>query len=159
MNKASIRQFRTGDAQAIQNLITGIMNQEFPQTKAAYPVDDLLDIAQVYGKNGEAFFVATNNDHVIGTVAVKREDGRAALLRRIFVDPLHRRQKIGVQLIEHAIQFCKTNGYEEVIFKTSSKMDGAIRLCEAKGFLQRAKLEIGGLELFKFVLFIGNGKS
>ena len=160
MSKISIRKFRPVDGQAVQNLITGIMNEEFPQSRAAYPVDDLLDIERVYGKDGEGFFVATNINQIIGTVAVKREDSRAALLRRIFVDPTHRRQKIGLQLIDHVIEFCKGHDYEEIIFKTSSKIDGAIRLCEAKGFHQRAKLEIGELELLKFVLFLGeNNKS
>ena len=154
LTKISIRKFQSSDAQAIQVLISNIMNQEFPQSKAAYPLDDLLDIENVYGKDGEGFFVATNNEHIVGTVAVKREDERAALLRRVFVDPSHRRQKIGLSLIDHAIGFCKKHGYEEIIFRTASKMDGAIRLCQAKGFHQRAKLEMGGLELLKFVLFL-----
>lgn len=160
MNKIAIRKFRAEDAQAVQSLITGVMNQEFPQSKAVYPVDDLLEISKVYGSDGEAFFVATDNELIVGTVGVKQEDKRCALLRRIFVDPLHRRQKIGFQLVDHAVDFCKKYGYKEIIFKSSSKMDGAIRLCEAKGFHQRTKLEIGGLELFKFVLHLGgNGKS
>jgi len=160
MNKVAIRQFQISDAEPVQSLITSIMNQEFPQSKAAYPVDDLLDIGRIYGKNGQAFFVATDGDKIMGTVAIKREDDRAALLRRIFVDAAYRRQRIGFQLIEQAIHFCKAHHYEEVIFKTSSKMDGAIKLCQAQGFQQRAKLEIGGLELLKFVLFLGkNGKS
>ena len=150
-----IRKFKSGDEQAVETLITGIMNEEFPQTKDAYPSEDLRDIPRVYGKSGEAFFVATNQNHIVGTVAIKREDDRTALLRRIFVVPTHRNQRIGVRLIEHAIDFCKQTGYEEVVFKTSSKMDKAIRLCENKGFQQRAKLEVGGLELLRLVLFLG----
>ena len=159
MTKITIRKFQQGDSQAVQNLITSIMSREFPQSQAAYPLDDLLDITKVYGSSGECFFVATKDSEIVGTVGVKREDGRAALLRRVFVSPDFRRQKIGVQLVDHAVKFCKDNGYEEIIFKSSSKMDGAINLCQAKGFQQRAKLEIGNMELFKFVLFLGNNRK
>jgi len=147
-----IRKFDAKDEQAVRNLIAGVMQQEFPQSLSAFPLDDLNHIQDVYGKLGEAFFVAETSKQIVGTVGIKREDDRIALLRRIFVSPDHRNQKIGIQLVERAIEFCKEVGYQEVVFKSSSKMDGAIRLCQKKGFHQRAKLEIGGLELLKFVL-------
>lgn len=147
-----IRKFQSGDEQAVKELIAGVMNQEFPQSLSAFPLDDLNHIQDVYGKLGEAFFVAENSKHIVGTVGVKREDDRIALLRRIFVSPDFRKQKIGIQLVERAIEFCKEVGYQEIVFKSSSKMDGAIRLCQKKGFHQRAKLEMGGMELLKFVL-------
>lgn len=147
-----IRKFQPGDEQAVKDLIAGIMNQEFPQSLSAFPLDDLNHIQDVYGKLGEAFFVAEDSHKIIGTVGVKREDDRIALLRRIFVAPEYRKQKIGVQLVERTIEFCKEVGYQEIVFKSSSKMDGAIRLCQKKGFHQRAKLEMGGMELLKFVL-------
>jgi len=157
--QVTIRKFKQEDGQAVQRLIAGIMDQEFPLSKAAYPMEDLLDIPRVYGNPGEAFFVATNQDCVIGTVAIKREDDRMALLRRIFVDPSHRKQRIGAALVDHAIKFCRENGYQEIVFRTSTKMDAAIRLCEKKGFQQRAKLEVGGFELLKFILFLGGHNS
>jgi len=154
-----IRAYQVGDEQEIQALIVDIMDKEFPQSKAAYPMDDLANIQTVYGKPGDAFFVATNEQQIVGTVAIKREDDRIALLRRIFVTSSYRKKRVGLNLIDRAIKFCKEQGYKEIVFKTSSKMDGAIRLCERKGFQQRAKLEIGGLELVKFVLFFGDQSS
>ncbi len=153
-NSVNIRKFNVKDAQAVQSLITEVMNQEFPQTSDAYPSEDLKDIPKSYGNPGEAFFVAVHHEHIVGTVGIKREDERIALLRRIFVRSSHRNQRIGVQLIDHAIDFCKGEGYEEIVFRTSIKMDKAIRLCQNKGFHPRAKLEIGGLELQKFVLHL-----
>ena len=155
----TIRKFKAGDEPAIQALISSIMNREFPQSEAAYPSQDLADIPRTYGNKGEAFFVAMNHDHIVGTVAVKREDERMALLRRIFVEPAFRNQRIGMKLLAQAIDFCKENGYEEIIFKTSTKMDKAIRLCQQNGFHPRTKLEAGGLELLKLVLHLGREKG
>ena len=157
--QVQIRRFRESDEQAVRDLIMRIMDLEFPQSKVAYPMNDLLDIPGTYGKSGEAFFVAIKGDSVVGTAAIKREDERTALLRRVFVAPECRRQKIGLTLIDHAVGFCRENGYEEIIFKTSSKMDGAAQLCRKEGFHQRAKLEVGGLELLKFVLLLTQSLS
>lgn len=155
-SEVQIRPFQTSDEQNIKSLIDGIMTHEFPQSRGAYPATDLGNISTAYGDNGECFFVATDRNRIVGTVAIKKEDERIALLRRLFVDPQYRKKQIGARLLDSATQFCKKNGYQEMVFRTSSKMDGAINLCKKKGFHQRAKLEIGGSELLKFVLFLGD---
>ncbi|MBI4395320.1 MAG: GNAT family N-acetyltransferase, partial [Candidatus Omnitrophica bacterium] len=129
---------------------------EFPKERASFPIDDLDDISSCYGKLGEAFFVALDHGKVIGTVAVKQEDARTAMLRRLFVDSKHRRQKIGFQLVDRAIEFCREVGYDELIFKTTSNMNSAVQLCEKKGFVPKAKLNLGQVQLLKFALFLKN---
>ena len=82
-----IRKIRKEDYSQVQELITSIMKNEFSEDLSAYPLQDIDDISASYGNLGEAFFVAANNGMVVGTVGVKREDERTALLRRIFVKP------------------------------------------------------------------------
>jgi GNAT superfamily N-acetyltransferase len=89
---------------------------------------------------------------VVGTVAIKKEDSRVALLRRLFVASTHRKLKIGKRLIDRALDFCREVGYEEVVFKTTSKMAGAIDLCKKNGFIQRAHIVLGPIELVKLSL-------
>ena len=150
----TIRKCQPNDRKPARDLILRVLNEEFPKEIETFPTDDLNDIASSYGALGEAFFVAVNSGKVIGTVAVKREDERTAMLRRLFVDPQYRRKKIGSQLLEHAIQFCRDVGYAELIFKTTSTMQSAVRLCEKKGFLPRARLSLGPIQLLKFALFL-----
>ena len=135
-------------------MIGRVLNGEFPKEAENFPTDDLDDISSAYGKLGEAFFVAVNGGKVIGTVAIKREDERTALLRRLFVDVPHRRKRIGTQLLEHAVQFCRDVGYDELIFKTTSTMRNAVQLCEKRGFVPRARLSLGPVQLLKFALFL-----
>lgn len=146
----SIRRFTPEDEKPIKDLIVAVMNEEFHDSKAAYPTDDLDQIQKVYHGLGEAFFVAVDGKKIIGTVAVKKEDERVALMRRLFVSRDYRNQKIGVKLIDHVLNFCDEVGYDEIIFKTTSRMEGANKLCQKKGFIQRAKLAIGPVELLKF---------
>ena len=150
----TIRKCHENDQTAAKDLIIRILNEEFSKESPAFPIEDLSDINRFYGKLGEAFFIASDNGVIIGTVAIKQEDERTALLRRLFVDMTYRRKKIGSQLIDRAIDFCREVGYEELIFKTTSTMSHAIRLCEGKGFIPRARLDIGPVQLVKFTLYL-----
>ncbi len=147
----SIRRFADGDRDEVISLIQGVMSQEFSQDAYAYPTADLESISDTYGGLGEAFFVAVDGKKIVGTVGIKKEDDRIAFLRRIFVSPDYRGKKIGSKLIERALQFCEEVGYEEFVFRTTSRMTKAIDLCKKNGFVQRAKIQLGPIELFKFV--------
>ena len=149
-----IRKIKKEEYKQTQELVASIMKNEFSEDLSAYPLQDIDDISASYGNLGEGFFVIANNGVIVGTVGIKREDERTALLRRIFVHPEYRRKRYGSKLMDRAIEFCTEVGYQEIVFKTTSKMKGAIELCKHKGFLERAKIDLGGIELLKFTLFL-----
>jgi GNAT superfamily N-acetyltransferase len=150
-----IRKIKKEEHDKAQDLIISIMKNEFAEDIDAYPLKDLDDISASYGNIGEAFFVGVDShDVVVGTIAIKREDDRTALLRRVFVHPDYRRRQLGSMLMDRAIEFCREVGYQEIILKTTSKMTGAIKLCQSKKFVERAKIDLGNVELLKFALFI-----
>ena len=155
----TIRRSVQEDDTAVVDLIGSIMDSEFHDAKHAYPTEDVECIEKAYGGIGEAFFVAVDNKShkVVGTVAIKKEDDRVALLRRLFVAPTHRNLKIGKRLIDRALDFCREVGYEEVVFKTTSRMSGAIDLCRKNGFVQRAHIVLGPIELIKLSLCLREG--
>lgn len=149
----TIRRCGKEDEKAVVELISSVMSKEFQDAAKAYPTEDVECIEKAYGGIGDAFFVAIDErQKVIGTVAIKKEDDRVALLRRLFVAPTHRNQKIGKKLLDRALGFCRDVGYQELVFKTTSKMSGAIELCKRNGFAQRAHIALGPIELLKFSL-------
>ena len=152
----TIRRFKTTDGLAVGKLISHIMSGEFQEAQSAYPTDDIERIGSAYGGLGEAFFVAVIDSKVVGTVAVKKEDNRVALLRRLFVDSTYRKRRIGLKLLNRALQFCDKMGYQEIIFRTTSYMRSANQICQKRGFVQRAKLKMGPIELLKFSLSLRN---
>ena len=81
----TIRKCHSNDQEPARNLIVQTLKKEFPKEALNFPSDDLDDILASYGKLGEAFFVASANGEIIGTVGIKQEDERTALLRRLFV--------------------------------------------------------------------------
>lgn len=153
----TIRRFEQEDQKSVQSLIHGIMSLEFGDDQSAYPSEDIQYISRHYGALGEGFFVAQNSSKIIGTVAIKKEDDRTALLRRLFVDPAYRKQQIGLKLIDKALKFCADLGYEEVVFRTTSRMVAAARICQKRGFVKRATLAMGPIELWKFTLSLRDG--
>jgi GNAT superfamily N-acetyltransferase len=155
----TIRRFAQDDAVSVRALINEIMGREFSEDRAAYPTEDIDQIERTYGGIGEAFFVAVNGQDVIGTVAVKKEDDRVALLRRLFVLSDYRNRQIGRKLVDRALKFCDEMGYREIVFRTTSRMTAAAKLCEKCGFVKRAQLQLGSVELYKFSLSLRKGRN
>lgn len=153
----NIRPFEKKDQKQVVSLIHEIMDEEFQEDREAYPTDDLKNIADSYGGKGEAFFVAVNGQTVIGTVAIKREDARTALLRRLFVASRFRKQKIGKNLIREALDFCDRRGYAEVLFKATSRMEDAAMLCEKAGFMKRGQVPFGRFDLLRLSRLLPEG--
>ena len=154
-----IRRFETQDGKAVKELIHQVMDGEFQEEKSAFSFDDLERIEESYGQLGEAFFVAEEGKKIVGTIGVKREDDRKALLRRMFVSPEHRKRKIGLELLNRAIEFCEEVGYSELVLKTTSRMADAIELVQKRGFQSRAKVPMGQVELMKFSLSLKGKKA
>jgi len=150
-----IKKIAPGQENEAKTLIESVMLAEFPDAGQSYPADDLNSLRDHYGSVGEAFFVALSDEgKVVGTVAIKKDDERTALLRRIFVDPSHRKQRIGYQLMSRAVEFCKEVGYQEVTFKTTSEMTGANKLCSDYGFQEKVRIPVGATALIKYALFL-----
>lgn len=148
----SIRAVQREDDEPVRKLVTAILQREFREEERALLNSDLDSVSSNYQGQDEIFLVACDGPQIVGTVGIKREDQRRALLRRVFVEQQYRKKKIGFQLVQKAIDFCSDRGYEEIIFKTTSRMKDAIRLCQDLGFVRKATVPLGSLELFKFTL-------
>ncbi len=149
-----IRRFNVKDQGQAQKLITGILKNEFAMDQKAYLHSDLHSISDVYAGPREAFFVGESEGRIIGTVAVKEESRDTAILRRLFVSSKYRGKGYGRLLIEKALDFCREKGYREVVFHVSNTMKAAMGLCRNKGFNEKEKLELGGVDIIKFALTV-----
>lgn len=92
-----------------------------------------MHIREVYTGRGR-FWVALDGDAIIGTVAIREVSQATAELKRMFVDRRQRGKRIGLALMNHAVQFARTAGYREVQLDTSPLMHRAHRFYEQYGF-------------------------
>ncbi len=149
-----IRKFQDNDGQLVKDLINSILFKEFPLSRKAYQIDDIDSISKAYGGKRDIFYVIEEDNKIVGTVGIKEDTKQDALLRRMYVHPLYRGKGYGALLLDSAINFCKTNDYRQIVFRSTSQMQDAIKLCLKKGFTEEEKLNLGDIQIIKFTLKI-----
>lgn len=150
----TLRPFRKEDAKDVRDLILTILANEYPFDRSAYSDSDLDRIAEVYGGGRECFFVVEEQGKVAGTAGIKEDSKDDALLRRLFVDPHHRRRGYGSELVRKAVEFCRSRHYKRVIFRCTDRMRDAMKLCVRNGFKETETLPVSGFSIHKLELWL-----
>lgn len=150
----TLRPFRKDDANDVKELILTILAREYPFDRSAYSDSDLDRIAEVYGGAKDSFFVIEEGGKVVGTVGVKEDSKDDALLRRLFVDPGHRKRGYGAELVKRAVEFCRAKEYKRVFFRCTDRMSDAMKLCQKSGFKEIEKLPVSGFNIHRLELFL-----
>ncbi len=130
----SIRKIAQHDTEPVRNLVEEIMQTEFAEESKEYALHDLDDPVRYYGGNNDIFLVAEKDGDIIGTVAIKEDSPKTALLRRVFVRKDFRGKGYGEKLVSKAVEFCFAHDYHTVIFRGMDKMQQALKLCLKQGF-------------------------
>jgi ribosomal protein S18 acetylase RimI-like enzyme len=99
-----------------------------------------------------AFWVACNDDLVVGMIGVQMTKENQAEIRRLRVDPNHRRQGIGTALLTHAIEFCRERGYLKVILDVRIERAPAIAMFEKMGFTLARTRQMSDQRVHEFYL-------
>jgi len=147
-----IRSAQEADKAQIMALVKSILEKEFPADASFHATDDLEKFSEVYQGPTGTFLVAQANGRIVGTLGIKAEDSRTAILRRLFVAPAHRKEGIGLGLLQEALQFCRAKGFREVVIRTSTQMSRAIELCSSLGFKEDGRWNLGSATLVRFCL-------
>lgn len=96
---------------------------------------ELNDPLKKYGPPSGDLLLAYWNNEPAGCVALTRmkEDG-ACEMKRLYVKPSFRKNKIGVMLVEKLLISAKEKGYTTMRLDTLQKLESAIRLYKNFGF-------------------------
>ena len=103
---------------------------------------DMQDITRHYlSRADDCFWVAEaevgGTSQIVGMVGVVANDSAGTLqgeLFRMIISPLFRRIGLGSRLTHTVIDFCKENGFSEVVLETSSTQAAAVALYKKLGF-------------------------
>lgn len=148
----TVRTWRPSDIPHVVQLVRSILQQEFFKDQSAYPAADLERIPEMYSAPDSTFLVAEEEDRIVGTCGVKAESPQTAILRRFFVVPACRGRGVGAALLRQALEFCRMRGFRDVVIRTSTRMETAIRLCRAHGFKEEGRWMLGEVTLVLFRL-------
>jgi len=91
-----------------------------------------------------SFFVARDGSQVVGTGALRRMQGEPATggvpygeIKRMFVDPARRGERIGARILALLEQTLRAQGYGLAMLETGPEQSDAVRLYEACGYTRR----------------------
>ena len=131
-----IAPFSSRFADGIRDLIVPIQQAEFgiPITYADQP--DLVDIAGFYQKGAGQFWVALEDDHVVGTIALLDIGAGEGALRKMFVASAYRGAQHGTAatLLATLLGHARKNGLHTLYLGTTDKFLAAHRFYEKHGF-------------------------
>ena len=149
-----VRKFESKDGKNVKTLILSILTKEYPFDKSVYEDSDISGIKGAYGGKRDDFLVLEADGKILGTIGIKEESSDTALIRRLFVDPSCRRKGYGALLMDKAIRHCKKNNFKNIVFRTTGRMVQAINLVKKMKFKEIEKLDLGGFQIYKFILVL-----
>lgn len=136
-----IEVYRKEYEQAVIDLILHIQQNEFavPVTIADQP--DLLDVKNFYCKGKGNFWIATENDQLVGTIALIDIGNGQSALRKMFVHEAWRGKEkaTGQRLLDHVVDWCRRNEINEIYLGTFHKLQAAQRFYLRNRFVEVAK--------------------
>ena len=120
--------------QQIIDLILHIQNQEAKINLTLEEQPDLLNIHDSYLQSGGCFWIAVDNEEVIGTIAFMNYGAGNTVLKKFFVREDWRNRKVGLSLYTTLIAYLKEHDYKQVLLDTPSVALKSHTFYERAGF-------------------------
>jgi L-amino acid N-acyltransferase YncA len=135
----SVRKVSEGDAEAVANLLNGIVKEkEFSALNRLFTIEDEVGFFKSLGER-EAVFVASVEGRVVGFLSLEiyhkalGSTGHVASVGT-FVGKDFREKGVGSVLLENTIDFARENGYEKVVAEIRKKNILGLGLYRKYGF-------------------------
>lgn len=137
-----ITEYRDEYKNEIIDLILHIQNDEAKIDLSVEEQPDLLDIHSAYEANGGKFWIAIENNKVIGTIALMIKEKQCGILKKFFVRADYRSQKIGLTLYQTLIGYAKEINLKYIILDTPSVAKASHIFYEKSGFIRIQKSDL-----------------
>ena len=140
----SIRQFEDSYTQDVIELVLHFQNGGTRPTVTVNDQPDLLDIKENYIDAGGNFWIATDNDRLIGSVGIMPCGKEIAVLKKFFVyeayqgEPFHTGQKLYAALLA----FAKEKGFTIILLDTPYNTVRAHKFYEMAEFVKIDESEL-----------------
>ncbi len=140
----TIASYVPGDEDAIIGLIVPIQAEEFGVAITAADQPDLRDIPDFYLPGAGGFWIARDDDRVVGTIALKDIGDGDAALRKMFVAPDYRGApyRAGQILLDGLLAHAGAAGLRRILLGTTEAFKAAHRFYERNGFVPIAKADL-----------------
>lgn len=125
----------------IIDLILYIQNEEAKINLSLEEQPDLLDIPNYYEKDGGEFWLAVEDNTVIGTLALMNKGNGNGILKKGFVKKEHRKCGILTGLYKTLLDYAIRNNIKQLMFDTPSVATNCHSFFEKEGYVRINKSE------------------
>jgi GNAT superfamily N-acetyltransferase len=142
--KYRVVEFEDKFQQAVNDLILPIQQKEFNVPVTIRDQPDLQNIPSFYKRGNGNFWIALEEDVVVGTIGQIDFGNDQAALRKMFVHRDHRGKENGVAqlLLDELKNWCKRKGVKCIFLGTIDSMHAAHRFYRKNGFTELLKTEL-----------------
>ena len=137
-----VRLYRSSDCSQVIDLVLRIQNDEYHVGLSLSDQPDLTHINESYFDSGGAFWVAQENDSIIGCIGFLPLSSEVGVLKKFFVDENFRGKGVSTSLYKSFITFAKEKGFTTVILDTPSVAKRSHAFYKHVGFQQVSKEDI-----------------
>jgi putative acetyltransferase len=137
----TIRIFEEKDFQQVLALVSDIIVNDFHfklELQEGGLDSDLLHIKERYNKSSGCFWVAEDNNKIVGTTGIRKLaqfHQPTCELKRMYVSKPYRRVGIAQKMLDTAIEFAGTSGYSRIFLDSSRWLTAARSLYLKNGFV------------------------
>ncbi|MCF6319805.1 MAG: GNAT family N-acetyltransferase [Proteobacteria bacterium] len=130
--------------QQVIDLIVGIQSGEFGVKITAADQPDLKIISEFYQKGSGNFWIALQDDEVLGTISLTDIGNSQVGLRKMFVKQGHlgKPLNIGQKLMDTTFTWCNEHSIKQIFLGTVPTYYAAHRFYEKNGFKRLEKSDL-----------------
>jgi len=129
-----IEDFSIEYSQHVVDLVIGIQRDEFGLKTSPAEQPDLVDINGHYRDANGNFWLALDEDSVVGTIGLLDLGNGLGSLRKMFVRPKYRGTGTAERLLDQLLAWTKSKGFTQLFLGTTSAYHAAQRFYEKHGF-------------------------
>lgn len=116
------------------SLVKKVLEKEFHLKVNQKKRPDIYDIEKYYFNKKGNFWIALDDDKVIGTVALLYYGRKRACLKIMYLDKGYRGEGVSKKLLLKLLSFAKSNNYKVIYAPTIKKMIAANKFYQKNGF-------------------------
>lgn len=101
-----------------------------------HELQDVDNFEQVYGGGRGLFLIASEDEQVIGTGAIRPLEAATAELKRLWLLQEYHGQGTGYRIVKQLLEFARKAGYKRVVLQTSNQAQRALVFYRQLGFTE-----------------------
>lgn len=113
--------------------------------------EDFKNLSKTYSTKKSKIFLAYKDNFIVGCAAFREVDGEICEMKRVYVRPTARGEKLGAKLVEKVLHEAKRSGYKKICLDVLPEFKTALALYKSYGFTDHEPITHNPIPNTKFL--------